>query len=231
MGDSDYRLFAATTASIEPSQMFGANERTPHSSRRSFWFWLEPPLSPRLESRCCRTLRSNGVSTLVLQAHPLDESYSASLLDAVQDALVASGVDSVVVRLAHGEEPDLSAAVFEHLIAVCPTWWGGPPAVLLDWLQRTLSPYVDGSGPATSSPLRSILKLSVVTTHGSSRLMNRMQGEPGRQTWARVVLPCCHAEAEFEWISLYKIDRNTSAERVTFLAEVTQRFTSALVPA
>ena len=28
----------------------------------------------------------------------------------------------------------------DHLIAVYPTWWGGLPATLLDWVQRTLCP-------------------------------------------------------------------------------------------
>jgi len=166
------------------------------------------------------------VNALVIQAHPLDESYSTALLDAVCHGLEAGGTGHTVVRIARGEEPDLGGAGFDHLIAVCPTWWGGPPAVLLDWLQRTLSPYVDGTDPASASPLRSIHRVSVVTTHGSSLFMNRMQGEPGKQTWSRVVMPYCSPGARFEWISLYKIDRSTAEQRTAFLDSVTQRFTN-----
>ncbi len=167
------------------------------------------------------------MQSLVIHAHPLEESYSTALLLAVHGGLQASGVTPTVVRLAQGDEPDLAATDFQHLIAVCPTWWGGPPAVLLDWLQRTLTRYVDGDEPAAASPLRSIRRLSVVTSHGSSRLMNRMQGEPGKQTWSRVVIPFCHPEARFEWISLYKIDRSTTRQREAFLETVRDRFTSA----
>ncbi len=171
------------------------------------------------------------MSTLAIQAHPLDESYSAALLDAARSALETSGTSHTIVRLARGDEPVMDAVHHDHLIAVCPTWWGGPPAVLLDWLQRTLSPYVDGSRPLADSPLRSIRRLSVVTSHGSSLLMNRMQGEPGKQTWSRVVMPCCHPDARFEWISLYKIDRSTAAQRTAFLDTVREHFTTDPVPA
>lgn len=171
------------------------------------------------------------VKTLVMQAHPLDESFSTALLQAVRQTLESSGISPTVIRLAQGEEPDLSRANFEHVIAVCPTWWGSPPAILLDWLQRTLAPYVDGNQPASCSPLRLVRRLSVVTSHGSSRLINRLQGEPGRQTWSRVVVPCCHPEVKFEWISLYKIDRSTPEQRATFLDDVSSRFTSGRVPA
>jgi hypothetical protein len=68
--------------------------------------------------------------------------------------------------------------------------------------------------------------VTVVTTHGSSRLMNNLQGEPGKQTWTRVVLPCCAPEASFDWIALYKIDRSTEAERSAFLATVAEHVTT-----
>ena len=171
------------------------------------------------------------MKTLVVQAHPLEASYNTALLEAVCGALDVSGVDPIVVKLAQGQEPDLIGADFEHMIAVCPTWWGGPPAVLLDWLQRTLAPYVDGGEPAADSPFRTVRRLSVVTSHGSSLLVNRLQGEPGKQTWSRVILPFCHPDAEFEWISLYKIDRTTAEERVAFLDRVTTQFTNARVSA
>ena len=171
------------------------------------------------------------MKTLVVQAHPLAQSFSTALLHRICQALQASGTDHDVMRLPQDEEPDLSYVNFEHMIAVSPTWWGSPPAVLLDWLQRTLSAYVDDGEPVSSSPLRSIRRLSVVTTHGSSLRINRLQGEPGRQTWSRVVTPCCHPEVQFEWISLYKIDRSTAKQRAAFLDDVSRRFTSDPVPA
>lgn len=171
------------------------------------------------------------MTTLVIHAHPLEESYSAALRDAVCESLEANGVDTTLVRMSQGEEPDLLAASFQHLVAICPTWWGGPPAVMVDWLQRQLAPFVDAQEPSAESPFGSIRRVSVVTTHGSSLLMNRMQGEPGKQTWQRVVIPVCHPDAVFDWISYYKIDRSTEEQRAEFLDEVRACFTNARVPA
>ncbi len=169
------------------------------------------------------------MSTLVIHAHPLEDSFSAALRDAVCDALVTSGVDHEVTKLCLGDRPDLAGV--DHLVAVYPTWWGGLPAILLDWMQHLLAPVVDGEASGDSSPLGSVRRLSVVTTHGSSVLMNNLQGQPGRQTWARVVLPRCGKGAAFDWVALYKIDRTDEAQRRSFVEEVRSRFTNAVVPA
>lgn len=173
------------------------------------------------------------MKTLVVHAHPLEESYNTAIRDTVCDALEESRVDHTLIRLARGEEPDLVPGTYDRLVAVCPTWWGGPPAVLLDWLQRTLSPVIDAAGGTDrpTSPLTSVRHLTVVTTHGSSRLMNGLQGEPGRRTWARVVVPLCAPGARFDWVALYKIDRSTPEDRAAFLARVREAFTTAPVPA
>lgn len=166
--------------------------------------------------------------TLVLHAHPLEGSYSAAL----RDAVVESAPDAEVVRLGQGEDiagPELSST--EHLIVVAPTWWGGAPAMLLDWVQRVLGPSIDGRLSATPSPLRSVRRLTVVTTHGSSKLLNTLQGEPGRQLWSRVVLPLCDPDATFRWIALYKLDRLDRPALEAFLGQVRAEVTSVTVPA
>lgn len=167
------------------------------------------------------------MQTLVLHAHPLEESFSRAVRDVVNDALTDARVEHTVVRLAQGEKPTLDG--FEHLAVVCPTWWGGPPAVALDWLQRVLGPHVDGHA-AGRSPFATIRRVSVVTTHGSSKLVNLLQGEPGRQTWSRVVVPHCAPATRFDWIALYKIDRSTPADRAAFLERVRAHFTSGPAP-
>ena len=165
----------------------------------------------------------------MLHAHPLEDSYSAALRDTVAAALADSGVDHEIVRLCRDEVPGADLRTVEHLIAVCPTWWGGPPAVLLGWLQDTLGDVVDGT--ASPSPLAGVDRLSVVTTHGSSLLTNNMQGQPGKQTWARVIAPLCAPGVDFEWVALYKIDRSDEPERQAFLDHVRTHFTTATVPA
>lgn len=167
-------------------------------------------------------LASRAVDTLVVQVHPLEDSFNAAVLDAVIRGLHRARVQHRVVRLYDDPQPSLSGV--SELIVVYPTWWGGQPARLLAWLQQTLGPYVDGPKVGKASPLSGVRHLAVVTTHGSSKLMNLAQGEPGLQTLKRVVLPLCAPGAQFEWLSLYKIDRTTESQRREFLEEVEARF-------
>lgn len=168
------------------------------------------------------------MGTLVIQVHPLEESYNAALLEAVTGALVDRSVEFRTVRLCQGDHLDVAElADVEHLVAVYPTWWGGLPAPLLDWFQAGVGPVVDGTSGDQASPLRTVRRISVVTSHGSSRLMNWTQGRSGFQTWKRVLLPLCAPDADFDWISLYKIDRTTEPERRRFVQEVGRRITSA----
>ncbi len=168
------------------------------------------------------------VGTLVVHAHPLEDSYSAAIRDTVCGALGASGIEYQLAAFSEGSQPDLSGEP-DHLVVVYPTWWGGPPAVILDWLQTTLRTHVDGGTQTKTSPLASIRRISIVTTHGSSVLINLMQGQPGKRTWLRVVIPLCAPDAQFEWLALYKIDKTTEAERTGFIEKVRSHFTSATV--
>lgn len=170
---------------------------------------------------------ANSVSvtnTVVVQAHPLDDSFSMALFDAVLTGLRSKGADPTTLRIS--EEAVLETQVFDdvgHLVVVYPTWWGSLPAMLLGPVIDVLAPWVDDGLAHSSSPLRSVERLTVVTTHGSSRLVNRLQGEPGLQLWRRTVLGLCADGASFEWLSLYKLDRLDSAARTQFVERVTEQ--------
>jgi len=188
------------------------------------------------------------VTMLVVQAHPLDDSYNAALLDAV-----VAGLDHArVARLGQGDQ--LDAADLDQitsLTVVYPTWWGSVPAQLLAALNDLVGPWVDGKEPpllsphggcanrrsaklikrATrgaanrsahlpASPLSAVRTLTIVTTHGSSKFINRLQGEPGLQLWKRTILPLCAPEAEFNWQALYRVDRATPTVTRKFLRRV-----------
>ncbi len=156
-----------------------------------------------------------------MQFHPLPDSYNVSLLHAVVDALEETGRPHEVVRLGQGDEVDRERLTTTgHLLVVTPTWWGAMPAKILAWIQDELGPWIDGDADAARSPLRSVERLTVVTSHGSSRLVNGLQGEPGRKLWQRAVLPLCAPSARFDWISLYKIDRSDEAGRQAFIDRV-----------
>ncbi|MEM9465805.1 MAG: NAD(P)H-dependent oxidoreductase [Actinomycetota bacterium] len=168
----------------------------------------------------------------VVHAHPVPESYSGALLTAVLDGLGTRGTPTVH-RIGDATDPgptadDLRAT--DELWFVHPTWWGGQPAVLLDWIQRTLGPWIDGAAPGPS-PLADVRRLTAVTTHGSSSFINRLQGEPGRQLYRRVIRPLCAGGAEFEWLALYTLDRADESDRAAFLDRVRTHATGTPVHA
>lgn len=162
------------------------------------------------------------MGTLVVQAHPLVESCNAALLERVRTGLENAGEPHDVFRIGEREHPTprhLSGT--ERLVLVYPTWWGGQPAMLLDWIQRMVA----------ADAFRSVRQLEAVTTLGSSRFVNTIQGQWGRRYLAKRVLRACTPGAVFAWHALYKIDRRTQSEIDAFLALVEEYFSGALSPA
>ena len=81
----------------------------------------------------------------VVHAHPVPESYSGALVAAVIDGLRTRSEPEVHrIGDASVEGPTIEELrATEELWFVHPTWWGGQPAVLVDWIQRTLGPWID----------------------------------------------------------------------------------------
>lgn len=160
------------------------------------------------------------MTTLVLQAHPVEDSYNCAIFDAVLAELDKDGQPFATVRIGNGDKLDASEfALVTRLIAIYPTWYGSLPAVFLDSLSRLLSPWADNEEPTATSPFRSVESLKVITSHGSSKLINVLQGEPGLQLWKRTVLPLCAPGATFAWKALYKLDRADAASRARFITQ------------
>jgi NAD(P)H dehydrogenase (quinone) len=194
--------------------------------------------------------RRSSTRALVVAAHPLPEAFIRSALDRVHAGLAAAGADVRSTDLyADGFVPELSAE--EHrthiepgvasdirryaddlmwcdtLILVYPTWWSGQPAILKGWIDR-----VWASGVAWELPdganrlkpkLRNVRQIVAVTSHGSSKLMNSLQGEGGKRTLFRSLRSMCHPLARTTWLALYGIDRCDEAERAEFLNRVESR--------
>lgn len=157
--------------------------------------------------------------TLLVQAHPLEDSYNAAIRDRLIDGFDAQRRSFESFRLAQGERPtvdDLADAT--ELVLVYPTWSGGLPAMLLDWAHRVLD------RPAS---LSNVNRLTAVTTCGSSKFINRVQGEWGRRYLKTAVLDHCQPGARFKWVPLYKIDRRTAAETAAHLDHVTRKLSVA----
>ena len=191
--------------------------------------------------------------TLVVSCHPDPDSFCAALTARVEQALTGAGHELRVTDLyAEGFDPLFSAAEHaahlepgahpdvgghvadlqwcDQLVLVYPTWWSGQPAMLKGWIDRV---WVRGAawelpsgGNRLQGRLRNVRSLVVVTTHGSTKWINTLQGEPGKRVVTRTLRAVCHPRARTTWISLYGLDRSTADERRAFLDGVPRRLDS-----
>ena len=81
---------------------------------------------------------------------------------------------------------------------------------------------------ATSSPKViaapfDVTDIVVVTTHGSSRRVNFVQGRAGRLLLLKSLRSLCHHSCRTRWISLYSIDRASHQKRQSFLTQAATR--------
>ncbi len=155
---------------------------------------------------------------MVLHAHPQAECLNVVLRDRLVETLRGAGHEVQVVRLTQGDSIDgASIGGAEGLVFVYPTWWGGLPAPMLEWVQTELIAWIDGAADPSTSPLRTVRHLVAVTTHGSSKWVNGLQGEPGRHLLRRTIAGLCAPGTKLRWLALYGIDRCSPAEIEAFV--------------
>lgn len=160
------------------------------------------------------------MNAYVVYCHPDPESFTAAVMRRAVDTLQAAGHEVRVSDLyADGFEPASDIADYRDsvrwcraLVFVYPTWWSGQPAMLTGWLDRVLEPRLDN-----------VRRLATITTHGSPRYVNLMEGETGRRVINRGVRVMCHRFARTTWLAMYDIDRSSLADREAFLARVVDR--------
>jgi NAD(P)H dehydrogenase (quinone) len=185
----------------------------------------------------------------VVHCHPNPASLTAAARDRVVAALAERGHEVRVTDLyASGFNPVLSAhererhlepgpdpSVAEHardlqwctqLVLVYPTWWSGPPAMLKGWIDRVWVRDVAFDLPSESNRvharLRNVRRLTVVTTHGSSKFVNAVQGEAGKRLFSRTLRAVCHPLVRTRWVAMYGVDTASDADRTAFLAKVSK---------
>lgn len=165
------------------------------------------------------------MKTLVIHCHPSPDSFVAAVRDAALVGLRARGHEVRVTDLyTDGFDPVFSANArytadlqwCESLVLVYPTWWAGQPAMLKGWIDRVW---------VRDARLRNVRRITVVTTHGSSKFVNALEGEAGKRTATRALRVLCSRTCRTRWIAMYNIDRSTLAQRHAFLQRVTRRFT------
>lgn len=161
------------------------------------------------------------MKTLVVFCHPCADSYAAHLRDRVITALP----NARLIDLYAGEQlPGPPAgrellAWAEAVVFVYPTWWSAMPAPLIAWVEAMLE---------ESGAFSHVQRLVSVTTHGSGRLVNLLEGGVGRRMakggLRRIAAPGCRAT----FIALYGIDRISERRRRAFARAVGGRVLRAI---
>lgn len=193
--------------------------------------------------------------TLVVVTHPRPNSLTRAALDRVLAGLERAGAPYEVIdldaedfdprltreerrgHLSQGPEdrPGLEHHVAalrraERLVLVHPTWFGGQPARLKGWFDRVWMNRVAFELPdGADRPRRrltNLRELHVVTTHGSPRWLNLVQGNPGRIRVFRAVRSVCHPACRGRWTALYGLDRAARDDIAAWLDRVEERFAS-----
>ena len=186
---------------------------------------------------------------LLVSAHPLADSFVAAVRAAAISGLRAGGHDVDLLDLdREGFEPRLSLREWEShrpgitakpeevqahatrlqwadaLVLVYPTWWGAQPAIMKGWLDRVWVEGVAYTRPDGAARVRrklqNIRHLVAVTTHGSPKHINAIEGESGKRTVLRQMRALCHPRVRTRWLALYGVDQSVAPEREAFLARV-----------
>ncbi len=184
----------------------------------------------------------------VVYCHPSETSITAAARDRALAGLRAGGHEVRVTDLyADGFRPELSAwertnhlappdtkpdiAPYaanlqwcDALILIYPTWWAGQPAMLKGWIDRVWVAGVAYELPEGANRIRprlhNIVRIVAVTTHGSTKLINMLEGEGGKRIVTRSLRVLCSWRARTKWIALYNIDRTSPERREAFLTRV-----------
>tara|TARA_R110002110_G_scaffold85816_2_gene223476 strand:- start:60276 stop:60905 length:630 start_codon:yes stop_codon:yes gene_type:complete len=183
---------------------------------------------------------------LVLYAHPVEDSFHASLhrtvVDTLRDGghvvddcdLYAEDFSPVLTREERLDYHDLEAnqknvkpyvdrlLAADALVVVHPVWIYGFPAILKGFFDRVLIPgvmfdHVDGR---VKMKLHNITKLTGVVTYGGTRLRAFLAGDPPRKNIKRVLRAMVHPAAECSYLAHYAVDLSGFQARERFIAKV-----------
>ncbi|TAU86186.1 NAD(P)H-dependent oxidoreductase [Rhizobium leguminosarum] len=186
---------------------------------------------------------------LLVLAHPLEDSFAASVARTAREALEASGhVVDLLDLYAENFDPRLSKAerggyfdqpydtsavadivarlnAADGLILVFPQWWFNFPAILKGFFDRVFAPGVafshDAAGGRIVPQLTHIRLLYALTTTGSPWWLVRLyMGDPVRRLLKRGIAAFCSKRLNFKVLSLHDMDRATDAKRKLHLDRV-----------
>lgn len=186
---------------------------------------------------------------LLVLAHPLADSFAASVAKVARETLVAGGHEVDLLDLyREGFNPSLSEAerrgyfdqpydtagvddivtrlrAAEGLILVFPQWWFNFPAILKGFFDRAFAPGVafthDPAGGRIVPQLTNIRLFWALTTTGSPWwIVHFYMGNPVRRLLKRGIAAFCAKRLNFRMLALHDMDRVTEAGRKAHLARV-----------
>lgn len=190
-------------------------------------------------------------NALVVTAHPLAESLTATFAEAAETALRRAGHDVTLLDLAaRGFDPRLTAEerqsyyaqsydaarVAEEtdllrqtdiLVLVFPTWWFSPPALMKGFFDRVFAPGVAYDHAADLSALEPRLtrlrRVTVITTLGSPWWIDRLvMRRPVRRVIATGLIGACAPQAKTRYLALYKAEKPAAVDIARFKTRIVQ---------
>ena len=184
----------------------------------------------------------------LLIAHPVGDSYCASLAARARDALARNGHevreidlyrDNFDPRLSSPERAsyfgDFDASAVgayvdtlrwaEGLVFVFPQWWFNMPAILKGYFDRVWAPGVAFRHDLASGRILPLLggvrRFCVITTFGSPWwVVELYMRNPVRAQLKRGLAAACAPQARFRMLALHDMDRATLRKRQQFLDRV-----------
>ncbi len=186
---------------------------------------------------------------LMVLAHPLEESFAASVAQAAKETLEGRGhIVDLLDLYREGFDPRLTAAergsyfmerydasevsgwiarlkVADGLILVFPQWWFNFPAILKGFFDRVFAPGVafehDPAGGRIIPRLTNIKLFWTLTSTGSPWwVVYLYMGNPVQRLLKRGIAAFCSKGLDFRMVSLYDMDRATDARRKRHLERV-----------
>lgn len=143
--------------------------------------------------------------------HPLEESFTGAVLQRCMMGLRAGRHEARLADLYRGDDGGNDLAWCDSVAFVYPTWWSGQPAILTDWIQRMTR---------SATTLSHVRRIVAITSHGSSKLTNMVEGESGKHVLTRALRLRSNLWVSTRWIALYDIDRCSGRTRERFLDRV-----------
>ncbi|THK37340.1 flavodoxin family protein [Ensifer sp. MPMI2T] len=186
---------------------------------------------------------------LMVLAHPLEDSFAASVARVARQALEGRGHTVDLLDLyREGFDPRLTVTergsyfdehydaseisgwiarlkAAEGLVLVFPQWWFNFPAILKGFFDRIFAPGVafdhDPAGGRIVPRLGNIKLFWALTSTGSPWwVVHLYMGDPVRRLLKRGIAAFCSKGVDFRMISLHDMDRATGAKRKRHLERV-----------